>query len=81
MKKPSTFPASEWAKCHANPMSTQVASRLCRDGRVKGAKQYFGRWMVPVGTPDPRLERGEHLNTKGTPDPRHPVGAPKKAVK
>ncbi len=68
-KKASTYPASEWARSFTNPpMSEHVAVQLCRDGRVKGATNkdpnYYGRWMV----------------IKGTPDPRHPVGAPRKTT-
>ncbi len=64
-KKPSTYPASEWARSFTNPpMSEHIAAQLCRDGRVKGCTQYLGRWMV----------------IKGTPDPRHPVGAPRKTT-
>ncbi len=78
-KKASTYPASEWAQSFkARKMSEQMALRLCRKGLVEGATKadpnYLGKWMVPVGSKDPR-------RVKGTPDPRHPVGAPKKAVK
>ncbi len=63
-KKASTYPASEWARSMESHMSDQTANRLCREGRVEGATQYLGKWMV----------------IKGTPDPRHPVGAPRKTT-
>jgi len=66
----------EYGNCLTPPIKPRRVRVLCTEGRLQGAMQFSGRWMIPHDAPDPRLPAGrprprQDNGQSGTTLPKH----------